>query len=95
MKTNIFFIKITFIEIFFQRPIVSFSIENRQMVNAKIGRLEKSRKNNPRCPDYVPPKEPEKEEPKEPVKNNKRKALPKNNKKQGPPTKKKKAFKKQ
>ncbi|XP_053977771.1 RNA-binding protein 28-like isoform X1 [Hylaeus volcanicus] len=33
-----------------RRPIVSFSIENRIMVNAKQRRVEKSRKNNPLCP---------------------------------------------
>lgn len=35
--------------LFIQRPIVSFSIENRVLVNAKQKRLQKSRENNPLC----------------------------------------------
>lgn len=32
-----------------RRPIVSFSIENRVLVNAKLKRLQRSRENNPLC----------------------------------------------
>lgn len=32
-----------------RRPIVSFSIENRVLVNAKLRRLQRSRENNPLC----------------------------------------------